>query len=319
MTLRVVSHGAGRQTTAMLVLAARGELDYRLFLFANTGDDSENPATLAYLRTVGVPYAAAHGIDILELQRHKRGGEVETLYGRLTEGSQRTIDIPVRMGGDADGAPGNRNCTKDFKLKVVARWLVEHGATAEDPAEVAVGISLDEIWRAGDGKRRMEPWERVVYPLLDLHLRRNDCDRIILSEPLPGGPEGQVAAQLRAMWDATDPAWGSPLLDPLTKGDLTASGFTRLPRPPKSACWFCPTQNRAQWRQKRRQAPGLFFAAADLEAQLIARRAALGRDAGYLTRACVPLAESVPEGPADLWDAEDDDADAACDAGSCFT
>jgi hypothetical protein len=38
--LRVVAHGGGKQTTAVLVLAATGRLDYKTFLFANVGDDS---------------------------------------------------------------------------------------------------------------------------------------------------------------------------------------------------------------------------------------------------------------------------------------
>jgi hypothetical protein len=47
--IRAFSYG-GWQSTAALVLAAQGHIDFRTFLFANVGDDSEHPATLAYIR-----------------------------------------------------------------------------------------------------------------------------------------------------------------------------------------------------------------------------------------------------------------------------
>src|ERR671910_1536926 len=39
---RVVSYGGGVQSNALLELAAQGRIDYRTFLFANVGDDSEH-------------------------------------------------------------------------------------------------------------------------------------------------------------------------------------------------------------------------------------------------------------------------------------
>ena len=54
MTLRTVSYGGGVQSTALLVLAAQRQIDYSIFLFANVGDDSENPATLRYLEGQGL-------------------------------------------------------------------------------------------------------------------------------------------------------------------------------------------------------------------------------------------------------------------------
>ncbi len=52
-----------------------------------------------------------------------------------------------------------------------------------NPATVAIGISLDEIHRANT--RRVEPHERITYPLLDARLRRSDCLRIIAEAGLP--------------------------------------------------------------------------------------------------------------------------------------
>ncbi|MFE2271081.1 phosphoadenosine phosphosulfate reductase [Streptomyces lavendulae] len=172
------------QSTALLVLAARGEIDYRTFLFANVGNDSEHPATLAYLRDVAFPFAAAAGIQLESLERRRRDGTSETLLQRLSRPELRSIPIPVRM---ANGAPGRRSCTADFKIRVVGRWLRQNGATAATPAAVAIGISVDEIHRAN--RRRREPHEVIDYPLLDMGLRRSDCERLIEEAGLPVPPK----------------------------------------------------------------------------------------------------------------------------------
>jgi hypothetical protein len=182
--IRAISFGGGVQSTALLVLAAQGRIDYSTFLFANVGDDSEHPATLAYIRDVAVPYAVDAGLDLQQLHRRRRDGATETLWQRLNRPDTRSIPIPVRM---ANGAPGRRSCTGDFKIRVIGRWLREHGATAKDPATVGIGISVDEIHRAN--RRRSEPREEIEYPLLDLGLRRSDCEHIIVDAGLPVPPK----------------------------------------------------------------------------------------------------------------------------------
>jgi hypothetical protein len=167
-----------------LVLAAQNRLPYRTFLFANVGDDSEHPATLAYLRDVAIPYAARHGLELIRLARKRRDGSTETLMERLKRPESRSIPIPVRM---ANGAPGRRSCTADFKIKVIGRWIRDHGATADAPAVVAIGISVDEIHRAN--RRRAERHELIAYPLLDLGLNRAGCEMVIREAGLPIPPK----------------------------------------------------------------------------------------------------------------------------------
>lgn len=186
--LRVFSYGGGIQSTAALVLAAQGRIAYRTFVFANTGDDSENPETIRYVREISAPFAAAHGMDLRELHRIRRDGSTETLYGRLTREGSRSLPIPVRM---SNGAPGTRSCTADFKIRVIGRWLKAHGASTASPATVGVGISLDEIERVSNS--RSEPYEQLAYPLIGLpagqdtglRLRRGDCATIIREAGLP--------------------------------------------------------------------------------------------------------------------------------------
>lgn len=182
--LRTVSYGGGVQSTAMLVLAGTGRLDIDAALFANVGEDSEHPATLRYVRDVAIPWATTHGVPLHVLDRVKRDGTTETLWGRLTRPGSRSLPIPVRM---SNGAPGTRSCTADFKIRVVGKWLKAHGATPSTPATVNIGISVDEIHRANT--RRVEPHEQIAYPLLDLGLRRDDCARLIREAGLPVPPK----------------------------------------------------------------------------------------------------------------------------------
>lgn len=183
--LKSFSFGGGVQSTAALVLAAQGELDYRTFLMANVGDDSEHPGTLRYLHQYAIPFAAQHGLELVVLDRiMKRTKEVRTLYQDLTREGSRSLKIPVRM---SNGAPGTRSCTAQFKIKVIADELKRRGATPEHPATVGIGISLDEIGRANN--RRCEPHERIEYPLLERGIRRIDCARIIRSAGLPVPPK----------------------------------------------------------------------------------------------------------------------------------
>jgi len=180
--LRIVSYGGGVQSTSLLVLAAQGRINFGTFVFANVGDDSEHPDTLRYIRDVAVPYTEANGIELVQLNRVRRDGSIETLFGRLTKPGSRSLPIPVRM---SNGKPGRRSCTSDFKIRVIGKWLKAHGANASNPATVGIGISLDEIWRLN--RRRAEAYENPVYPLLDHDppLRRADCETIIRAAGLP--------------------------------------------------------------------------------------------------------------------------------------
>lgn len=175
--MRVFSWGGGQQSVAVLVLAAQGKLHYDHFVFSNVGDDSEEPDTLDYYRNVAIPFAKAHGLSLVEVS--KRG---KTLYQDLT-GDNRSINIPVYM---ANGAPGNRNCTVNYKIKVVARWTKQQGATIDQPATIGLGISLEEMSRMNESRIA---WQVHEYPLIDLRMMRADCIRVIQDAGLPIPPK----------------------------------------------------------------------------------------------------------------------------------
>lgn len=207
MTLRVISYGGGVQSTALVVLAAQGVLDdlmggpVRTALFANTGDDSEHPATLKYVREIAIPWAKERGVEIIELQTVKNG-QPTTIWNEIMKPDSKRMLIPVY--GDIN-MPLQRSCTVDFKIKTVGRWVKKNGAKKDDPAQVAIGISTDEIQRAGRGKE--EHAQQRVYPLLDLGLDRIGCMQLIHKAGLEVPPKSscffcpfhrpQVWAELR--------------------------------------------------------------------------------------------------------------------------
>lgn len=184
MTVRAISYGGGVQSTAMLVLASQGKIDYKLALFANVGNDSENPATIEYFHAYAMPYAVEHGIELIELDRTGRG-KPKTLWQRLMDEDSASIGIPVRMNNS--GAPGRRACTVDFKIRRIASYLKKLGATEENPATVALGISLDEYQRMRSDSG--VPWEKLDYPLINLRIDRADCMNIIRDAGLPVPPK----------------------------------------------------------------------------------------------------------------------------------
>lgn len=243
--LRFVSYGGGVQSTALLVLAAAQRIDFGTFVMANVGEDSEMPATLRYVREIAAPFAESHGIELHMLDRRRRDGSVETLYGRLTKEGSRSLPIPVRM---SNGAPGSRSCTADFKIRVTGKWAKQHGANAAQPAVVGIGISADEVHRANT--RLVEPHERVVYPLIGigeetgLRLNRADCARVIQRAGLPVPPKSSCyfcPFHRLEVWDEmarTDPglfAKAADLEDTLNRRrDLLGEDhvyLTRLGRP----------------------------------------------------------------------------------------
>jgi len=184
--MRVISYGGGVQSTALCVLATQGKIGHvDAALFANVGEDSEHPDTIRYVREVMQPWATERGLSIHMLDRIRRTGERETLYQRLLRPGSRSIPIPVRMPDT--GAPGTRNCTMDFKVKVIRKWLRAHGVTKTAPATVLIGFSSDEFQRVNS--RRPSDYETPEHPLLDLRLSREDCKRVIERAGLPVPPK----------------------------------------------------------------------------------------------------------------------------------
>ena len=184
--MRIFSSGGGVQSTAALVLSARGEIDFPIHVFSNVGDDSEHPETLAYVREIAEPYAAENGIEFHEIRWLRRDGTRRSLREHIFL-TEHSIPIPARMGNS--GAPGNRTWTADFKIKVVDRWIAEHGGKGK-AVTVGLGISTDEIHRARiRSVEIVRGFEKTItYPLIDLMFSRSSCVALIADAGLPIPP-----------------------------------------------------------------------------------------------------------------------------------
>jgi hypothetical protein len=182
---RAFSFGGGRQSTAALVLAAQGKLDVDVFVFANVGDDAENPDTLEYVNTYAKPYAAAHGLDLVEVQRTFQDGRDPSLLSYVRK-QRFGSAIPMKQSG---GHPVGRTCTYDWKIRVVAHYLKRQRGW-DPPWEVLLGISWDESHRMSDLETEIDniPYQKV-YPLCDMRITVADCKALVAEAGLPEAPK----------------------------------------------------------------------------------------------------------------------------------
>lgn len=323
--LRTVSYGGGVQSTALLVLAAQRRIDFGLFLMSNVGDDSEHPATLEYVRDVAGPYAEAHGIELRVLDRLRRDGTKETLWGRLMKEDSRSLPIPVRMD---NGAPGTRSCTSDFKIKVIGRELKRLGAHGGKPCKPHRARQKEDhlyavgVWEhlRGEGEHDSDDPK----PQLQ-HAPVEGCEACTPPNRATVGIGISLDEISRANTRRKEPH--ETLVYPLVGiGEDTGLKMTRLdcerlirdaglPVPPKSSCFFCPFHKPAAWADLHRERPDLFDKAAHLEDTLNERRRRLGKDPVYLTRFAVPLREAI-DTDQPLLPLLDD---SGCDSGWCMT
>lgn len=168
--IRVLSLGAGVQSSAVLYMALEGELpalDH--VLFADTG--WEPAAVYRHLETLEERCASAG----LPLERVSRGN----IRADALDAEHRFASMPLFIRRP-DGRRGmvRRQCTGEYKLKPLLErqrelaGLAYRGTSREVLIETVVGISWDESQRVRDPYRR---WIRHDYPLVDRRLTRVDC------------------------------------------------------------------------------------------------------------------------------------------------
>jgi len=179
-TLRLLSLGAGVQSTALALMAAAGEIpDLDGAIFADTGWEPKRVYDhLDLLETV----LADAGIPLLRVSKGN-------LRHDSIDPAHRYASIPyfVRNPDGSDGM-GRRQCTSEYKLAPINRKVRELlGAKAPDFRRVPkgrvieqwIGFSTDEIHRVNDN--RGVSYVRKRYPLLELGMDRKACDRWLRS------------------------------------------------------------------------------------------------------------------------------------------
>lgn len=172
--LRLLSLGAGVQSTVLALMACRGELPgLDAAVFADTG--WEPPAVYAQVDRLAVEFGRA-GIP---LYRVSSGN----LRADTLDIEHRFVSVPyfTRNADGTDGM-GRRQCTSEYKLKPIKRKVrellgYEHPTPVPRDvyAEQWIGFSTDEMHRVRDTLDVQ--YSRPRYPLLELGMSRKDCQR----------------------------------------------------------------------------------------------------------------------------------------------
>lgn len=170
--LRVLSLGAGVQSTAIALMMAHGEIEpAHRAVFADT---QAEPAYVYQHLTWLVP-RLPFPVDVVT------AGNLTAEILAASRGEAKNNARPPFFVKNPDGTRGilRRQCTGDYKIDPInrhVRQLLGVGPRRRVPkgktVTQVIGISLDE---AGRMKEPRHPWLRHEYPLVDRYLTRDHC------------------------------------------------------------------------------------------------------------------------------------------------
>jgi 3'-phosphoadenosine 5'-phosphosulfate sulfotransferase (PAPS reductase)/FAD synthetase len=179
--LRVLSLGAGVQSSTLALMAAQGEIDM--------------PDCAIFADTKAEPKVVYEWLDWLEKElpfpvyRVSQGDLESDFLNALSDPNGRCGQPPfmvVNHGKNAAAARIWRKCTKDYKLtpirREVRRMKIKAGA---NHVYQQIGISLDEVHRIKPSGVR---YITNVYPLIDHRMSRHDCTQWMQSNGYPPPP-----------------------------------------------------------------------------------------------------------------------------------
>jgi hypothetical protein len=181
--LRILSLGAGVQSTTLALMAARGEIDsVDHAVFADTGSEpSVVYRHLAWLETV-IPFPV-HRVSV--------GNLGESILSAMKDGQSRIDARPPFF--TSGGGMLNRQCTGDYKIMPIQRKVRELAGIARGSrgpktvvVEQLIGISTDEAGRMKDSRFR---WLRHCFPLIELGLSRAQCLLWLAANSYPTPPK----------------------------------------------------------------------------------------------------------------------------------
>ena len=169
--LRVLSLGAGVQSTTVALLAERGMIaPVDCAVFADTGSEPKPVYEhLAWLEMV-LSYPVYR-------VRAKAGSLKHEIVSALTTGRSRMDARPPFF--TKSGGMLRRQCTGDYKIVPIQRRVRELAGIARGArgpkhvtVEQLIGISTDEAGRMKDSRFR---WLVHRFPLIELGMSRKDC------------------------------------------------------------------------------------------------------------------------------------------------
>ena len=191
--LRILSFGAGVQSTVMLLMACKGEIGPRPdhVIFADTGFEPDNVYNhLAWCRAE-VARLTNGQVDIHVVTA---GNIRDDHLAGLGATGKRFASMPLYTANG--GGMSRRQCTKEYKIDPIraeVRRLLGVERRKRVPRVIMVeqwiGISTDEIQRA---KPSRDKWCAHRFPLIEAGMNRGDC-RAWFGRNYPGRPLAKSA------------------------------------------------------------------------------------------------------------------------------
>ena len=180
--LRVISLGAGVQSTTLALMAAHGQLGHiDCAIFADT--KWEPIAVYLHLQWLQSPNVLPFPVHVVS------AGDLraDTMSRSNTTGG-RFAAIPwYTLSNKGKPGMGRRQCTKEYKLRPIQRKVVEllGGKRPRGGCQMLIGISKDEAARA---KPSQVGYIVNEFPLLDHGMSRRDCFRWLHDRWYPTPP-----------------------------------------------------------------------------------------------------------------------------------
>lgn len=185
--LRVLSLGAGVQSTTLALLAAAGEIGPMpdAAIFADT--QWEPAAVYRHLDWLRAPGRLPFPIDVVTAGDLKAG----ILARRNTSGGQYAAIPWYTANADGSAGIGRRQCTSEYKLGPIAKAIrarlgVDGRAYLQKASvEVWIGISIDEVSRMKPARQKfmVNRW-----PLIERGLSRTACLAWLRARGFPEPP-----------------------------------------------------------------------------------------------------------------------------------
>lgn len=186
--LRILSLGAGVQSTTMALMAAHGEIGPMpdAAIFADTGwEPAKVYRHLEWLASGNMLPFPVHIVSAGNIRE-------DILRRRNTTGG-RFASVPwFTVNPDGSKGMGRRQCTSEYKLKPLMHKMrdllgvTRRGYIAKGAVEVWVGISTDEASRM---KPARQQWQATRWPLIELGMSRRDCERWLVRNEYPIPPK----------------------------------------------------------------------------------------------------------------------------------
>jgi hypothetical protein len=163
--VRVISLGWGVQSFTLAAMVALGELEpIDAAIHSDTGYESQLTYEFAERWTC---WLESHGVKVVTV--NGTNGTLEELY-YTTKAGNRFLRIPAYSEKNGVGSINARQCTTNWKLAPVRRWIAAN--RNKQPVEQWIGISLDEIERTRSADVK---YITNRFPLIEKRMTRNAC------------------------------------------------------------------------------------------------------------------------------------------------